>query len=545
MHNQVLNILLKWLSNSGYSFDKSKLETLFLSHPDSGDIVSISDTLNDLNIENSVAEIPKESLIKLKDPFLAVVANGSQNSLVLAQLLNNEKLIVDTGNNNSITVTLKEFTDKWNGLVIIIDKKYKKSFRLTPNKFLPLLLAATIVSLFILLNINSLNIFLATHFVTSIIGILISTLIIVHELGFNLTILSKVCNLNTNTSCSAVLTSKTAKIYKNIGLSDLCILFFSAQLLFSFSSSSLYLKPNNLIFSISLFVLPISLYSIYVQKFIVKKWCPLCLAIIGVLLLQSIIATIYFFNNDTSFGINAQSFLSYFLVALIVVSFWFFLKPFLYRAAKYKTLNINELSFRRNYHLFIPFYSNQIAHNMEMEDLQDFTVGNSKASLNITAILSPNCQICGYTNEILNNLIKVHSDTISVNYRLLANPNQLESKKTKAAIYLLSQIIKQRNPREVLTKWYNNKITENLYKHITNSDEYETELKHLKNNENWCIQNGINYSPAIFINGKLFPNWYDKADLNYFIEEIIHYEMEAKEHDVKIASQTMVLVDNT
>jgi hypothetical protein len=68
---------------------------------------------------------------------------------------------------------------------------------------------------------------------------------------------------------------------------------------------------------------------------------------------------------------------------------------------------------------------------MEMEDLQDFTVGNSKASLNITAILSPNCQICGYTNEILNNLIKVHSDTISVNYRLLANPNQLESKKTK------------------------------------------------------------------------------------------------------------------
>ena len=169
--------------------------------------------MNDLNIENSVAEIPKESLIKLKDPFLAVVANGSQNSLVLAQLLNNEKLIVDTGNNNSITVTLKEFTDKWNGLVIIIDKKYKKSFRLTPNKFLPLLLAATIVSLFILLNINSLNIFLATHFVTSIIGILISTLIIVHELGFNLTILSKVCNLNTNTSCSAVLTSKTAKIY--------------------------------------------------------------------------------------------------------------------------------------------------------------------------------------------------------------------------------------------------------------------------------------------------------------------------------------------
>ena len=86
MSKQILNILLKWVKASGYAIDETKMETLFLSHPDIGDIVSITDTLNDLNIENSVAEIPKESITQLKEPFIASVKNNNQNGFVLAHL---------------------------------------------------------------------------------------------------------------------------------------------------------------------------------------------------------------------------------------------------------------------------------------------------------------------------------------------------------------------------------------------------------------------------------------------------------------------------
>ncbi len=545
MSKQILNILLKWVKASGYAIDETKMETLFLSHPDIGDIVSITDTLNDLNIENSVAEIPKESITQLKEPFIASVKNNNQNGFVLAHLKSNEEIIVDTGNNKPITVSVKEFTDRWNGLIIVIDKIKVENFKVNVAKIIPFILLFTCFGFFFLLNIANLDIFSCSHFFLSIIGTAISSLIITQELGFKSSFVSKVCKLHTTTSCTTVFASKTGKINQNIGLSDLSILYFFSQVIFGFASGSIHANSNSLIFTISLLCIPITIYSIYTQKFIIKKWCPLCLCIVATLWLQAINASIYFVKARALFSINLAPALAYLITVLITICVWFLVKPLLVNAAKFKTANIDALSFRRNYHLFIPFYANQEIYEIEISGLKDFSVGNTNAPIKIIAILSPDCPICSYTNEVLNRLIEKYPNDICNSYRILANPYQLENIKTKAAVYLLSQFLLNYQPADTLTKWYSKSTSEQLPKNFTISEKHNTELSILRVYEQWCKQNDILYTPAIFINGKLFPIYYDKADIKYFIDEIINHELRSSILDAHAASTTTVLVDNT
>lgn len=545
MKHQTLNILLKWLTKAGHSVDRKDFETVFLSHPDSDTLISITDTLTDFKIENTAAEIPKESLKQLIDPFIAEVKNKNHNTFILANLVDNEKVMVDTGSNKPVSVSVKEFLDRWTGVVIVVDKAKGINIKLNFTQLLPFLLLVFSVGLFLCLNIANLNIFSFFHFTLSIIGISISIFILAQELGFKSPLLNKVCNINTATSCNTVLSSKFSKIYKNVGLSDICVLYFIVQALFGLISNSLSPASNHLLFAISLLGLPITLYSIYLQKFIVQKWCPLCLGITGVLWLQFFIALTYFFNYNRGFNLDINLSIAYLCTLLIVVIVWMLFKPLLVNASKYKNVNIDALSFRRNHHLFIPFYANQKTFDTEISGLKDFSVGNTKAQIKVTAILSPDCPICSYTNQVLNSLQKKYPSDIYISYRLLANTNQLENIKTKAAVYLLSCFATNEDPADTLTNWYSKSIEEQLPKNFIIYDENDTELSTLKLYNQWCLNNGINYTPAIFINGKLFPDYYDKADIKYFIEEIINYELQNNATDAINASTKTVLVDNT
>lgn len=38
---------------------------------------------------------------------------------------------------------------------------------------------------------------------------------------------------------------------------------------------------------------------------------------------------------------------------------------------------------------------------------------------------------------------------------------------------------------------------------------------------NWCLTNGITYTPAIFINGYEYPDSYEREHLAFFINEVV------------------------
>ena len=130
------------------------------------------------------------------------------------------------------------------------------------------------------------NLFQSVHFVLSIIGLAISILIIKHELGHTSRIINQLCDGKESTSCDDVLDSKGASVLNFFKLSDIGIVYFLGLTLSWIANLFLGLD-SAVIEVVSLIAMPITFYSIYYQYAVVKKWCPLCLAVVIILWCQS------------------------------------------------------------------------------------------------------------------------------------------------------------------------------------------------------------------------------------------------------------------
>ena len=51
----------------------------------------------------------------------------------------------------------------------------------------------------------------------------------------------------------------------------------------------------------------------------------------------------------------------------------------------------------------------------------------------------------------------------------------------------------------------------------------------LRREKEWCVQNKINFTPEILVNGRSFPLEYERSDLLYFIDDIIDEEKQRVE----------------
>ena len=52
------------------------------------------------------------------------------------------------------------------------------------------------------------------------------------------------------------------------------------------------------------------------------------------------------------------------------------------------------------------------------------------------------------------------------------------------------------------------------------STQEELYINTLERQYNWYVENGINFTPEILIDGYSFPSEYEREDLTYFIEEL-------------------------
>lgn len=133
-------------------------------------------------------------------------------------------------------------------------------------------------------------------------------------MGLHSTLGNAFCSNNSEKKdCDAVLTSKGAEIIKDYKLSDFSLLYFSTLFLLTF-----ILQTNqSIVYTLSLVALPITIYSIYYQYKVVKKWCLLCLKIVGILWLQGFIALIV---SDYKLNFKFKEL----VVVLFCISFTFF-----------------------------------------------------------------------------------------------------------------------------------------------------------------------------------------------------------------------------
>ena len=352
------------------------------------------------------------------------------------------------------------------------------------------------------------------------IGLFLSIEALKTELGIESKISYGFCNIVANADCGQVINSTKNKWLEKIKISDISIWFFASQLLafFVFSVSGLLNQILGYIFISLVLSVPMSFYSIYFQYKIEKKWCPICLSIIGIVYLE--ILFLFFIKYD--FQLNAKSLILFFTIFSLVAGLVYLLKPIFVEKTDFKDKYVKQLRFVRNYEIF--------KNSLQKYDTQFFekefiVLGNRESKKKISIITSPFCGYCKDAHHLLDDIISRFGENISVSIRF--NYDENFDTKTKDFFLRLAEIYVEKGNEhfmQSLKYWFENKNIENWFYQFgtpKNTVEIESKLKEI------AVENSekeLNFTPNIFLNQYNFPKQYEKEHLEYFIADWIEDE---------------------
>ena len=503
----MISIVKKYLALNRFSDQKENFEDLFLSHPNYPSVFAITDSLDMLSIENIVAKIPKEQFIELPEVFLAIY----KQELVLAQKTT-QNITIETATKKEV-LFFDEFLTHWNEVVIVVEPgQIKSSAKSHINKkglwFVLFILAMAFCSFcFTTYTITS---FLLL--VTSLLGFMVSLFIVQESFGIKNEVISKFCNINTNTSCDTVIKSNQSKINKWLNFSDLPLIFFAVSVL------SILIQPSSsmVIGGISILSVPFIVYSIWLQKFQLKKWCVLCLLISAIVALQSLVYSFV----AIPFTINASLFFITLFFFFFITSLWFLIKPVFETKIKAENDIIELKKLKRNFRVF-SFLQKEIPETKGLNKMEGLCFGNKQAKAQLTLILSPSCGHCHKAFEEAYNLAINFPDKLFLNVLFNINP---DNKDNIYKIVVESLLSINRNTPEMaevaISDWHIKKMTLEQWLAKWKVDNISMLVNHqILKQYNWCSENEFNYTPIKIINHKLFPSEYEISDLKYFLND--------------------------
>jgi uncharacterized membrane protein/RNA polymerase subunit RPABC4/transcription elongation factor Spt4 len=502
----MINLIKKYLDRNHFSNQKEEFENFYLSHSNYPSVYALTDSLTQLGIENLAVKIPKEQLQELPESFLA----NYDNDLVLVTK-KEDKIVIETDQNEKMHIASPEFLNKWDGIIVVIEPNETiEKIIINKNKKQGIYFMLSMLLVTLSIAYHKFDIPYIAFLATGIIGFVISVFIVQEKLGLQNETLSKLCNLSLNTSCDSVIKSNKSNINKWLSFSDLPLLFFGVNLL----ALLLHLASITIVGWLSLLSLPVILYSVWVQKMELKKWCVLCLAISFVITLQAFLFILMFqLNLNLSF-----SKLFFYLFSMMSIStIWFWMKPIIETKINIEKSNTSLIKFKRNYEVF-NFLSKEITNEKDFDALNGIHFGNPTAHIKLTIIISPSCGYCHDAFKDSYELQKKYPEKVFLNVLFNLNPeNNNNPYKVVVEQLLALNHFDIKKAQYALMDWHIHKTALEPWKQKWEIDLDIKSNQELYNQYNWCLTNEFNYTPVKIVNTKLLPIEYEINEIKYFI----------------------------
>ncbi|PAM92268.1 hypothetical protein B4N84_26035 [Flavobacterium sp. IR1] len=507
----MLKLVQKFLLINKYSDIKNEFKDLFLSHPNYPSLFAITDSLDLLSVENAAVRVSKEQIENLPSNFLAYF----KEELALVERAKNF-VRIDTIKKGSQKISYDNFLLDWNGVIVAIEPNHvveKESFKneyKNVKYYIPLFLL--VVSSFFY---NSYTLFSSVFLGISILGLIISVFIVQEKLGFKNNMISKFCNLTTNTSCDTVMNFEFLN-NKWFSFSDLPLLFFSSSLL------AILVRPLEAVVFIgflSLLAIPVIVTSIWIQKFEIQKWCVMCLAVSLLIFVQSVL---WFASDLFTLSFTVENVFPFLFAIVLLSSSWLILKPIM-KGVLNSNNNVKELrKFKRNFSL-LNFLSKKVPHPDGFEELKGLHFGNRNANIKLSIIVSPSCAHCDKTFQESFDLVLRYPEKIYLNVLFNINPENIENTFKIVVERLLT--INRSTPGktvEAISDWHIKKLGIKKWLKKWHTEPVNMLInQEIQRQYDWCSNNGFNYTPVKIVNEKLFPNEYDINELKYFLNDFV------------------------
>lgn len=495
----------RWLMQTGIPVSTTFIRIRLESHPDYPSLTAVQDTLEEIGVEANAYETTFDVLGEAKKPFLAHLNIGEGDIRCF----------------QDITIAEKEFPgfqQRWSGVVMLIDKigvdnsaEHKKQLLKDRNNSAFLQLSAGLL-LFIILSVLFFSFSLkALIILPNLAALYISWLIAQKEFGISNKVSEMICSMAKQSRCEAVLFSRGARLFSWLTWGDVGIAYFSSVLIFlvvallggwpEFMSCFYLLSFAGAVFP---------LYSVYYQWKKVKQWCMLCLAIVGVLLINSIAGLLLIELGNFQWSTLIYPAMIFSCTTVLTLSVWQLFKSLYAQSLRAVDNEIRALRLKRNPDIFNALMAQQEFNPINMpEPDEPIRFGNPDAPYQIVMACNPYCGPCAKAHEAIDRLFMQYEEKLSITIRFALFNTDPDLSVTKAVNGLLFRVNKTKNPQKVINEWYKN-YTSDIENSVIDSPYNDISIEKY---HNWVKKITLKSTPTLYVNGKILDQYYTWVDI--------------------------------
>jgi len=517
--DNTVGIIQRAVKHYGLHVVKGTVKEALKSHPDYPTFKSICDTFNEWNIENYPLRYELKELEDLQAPYIVHFSRGG-GMIGFVTETGKEQFTYFTSYNEKRKTVRKEFLESCSGAVILLnpdqrsgEKDYQTKIKneLINKSVMPLALIAVLIFIislyynnFAVSGIIYNKVILPLVF-TKIAGIVLSVLLILHEFEVHLSITDKLCHLNKATNCNTVLHDKASKVFGWFGWADVGFIYFTVGLLFILQSPGR--EGLSLMAILASLSVPYPLFSIYYQGVVLNKWCPMCLGVQLILIIEFILLLPPLSQLTFAFDSVTRLVLTLLVIIIIYTLYILFRREQMSGEMHY----YKYFGFKKNPDILRMLLMNQPHYEIPLSE-SSLIFGNRDASIRITAFLSLHCSHCARAFEKIRNMLNENEDII-INLVLITSDNKMLT-----TLYDNNRQGKEAESLELMEQWFNadpysrTKITEGLC--IPEDNDISDRVS--EENGRLFKECNVMGTPTFFINGLKLPPQYEVNDIRYF-----------------------------
>lgn len=512
------------------------LQKELVQHPDYPSLVAVGDVFNRHGLPNEAIRIPGEYLQQVPVPFIAHIKGNKAGHDLFAPVytIKNDNVELYNPEHKAVEqITRKQFAAIYKGAVLVVEptpdagekdygeklhsERKQQFYRMLMVLLIPVV---TLMScLYVLFSFPIVDVIAPVLFtVLTLGGSIVSGLLLWNEIDRNNPWIKQLCSIGKNTDCLSVLESSAAKI-GGVSWSTIGFIYFMGMQLSLLAGNIAHPPILQLMGCFSVLALPYTVFSVYYQWRIAKRWCVLCLCIQAILLLQFFTAL----YGGLLTGISQLSFL-YEVLPIVVPTYTvvsvtvFLLGAVLKKAKENKEQLLSLQRLKHDPQVFNALLSRQKNIRPSTDGL-GILIGNPEAKNRLVKVCSPYCDPCSKVHPKVEALVHNIED-LQVQIIFTASGEETD-RKTLPVEHLLALSNKQDKQliEQALSDWYSAPVKD--YRSFSEkyplSDEVEKQNEKVRAMRRWCDEMSISFTPTFFINGRQLPEIYSVEDLQYFL----------------------------
>ena len=517
-HQQVVAVFDNVLTLLGIVVGKTtrqRLHTSLRLHS----LAALSTALRSLRVDTLAVSLAPSELETIPFPCVAHLHSDGGRFVVLTKLQASQVTYHDPSQ-GWITEAVSSFCLRWAGTALLLeaspnsgDPQYEANRRGEQLNTWRVSLGSSLLLLWLASSLYAAHawrdIVVALLLLT---GLGISSLLVATDWGSP--VANSVCNGAERLSCRSVLNSPAASLFGWLKVSEGGIVWFlGTWLCWWLGSRGPHFQPVLTGLALgSILAAGYAPFSIGYQWLRLKQWCPLCVAVQGILvgtavLLLPQLRLLHLFWSD----FQAQAIIATgFALALLL---WLWARPVLRQAQRAAEMEKELTRFRTDTELFQLLWMRQ-AVTESYSDSVDLIMGSADAPLRLLLVANPFCEPCAKAHDLLEPLLAQMKGRLSITIRFITQRSDEDDSGHQIALRMLSLNSSQRG--EAIRQWFRQPVYAEWIRQFPTVVAPDAEQALLRQ-QAWTQEHAITQTPTILLNGRRIPTYYKVQDLAYHL----------------------------